>query len=226
VVIRALVFDFDGLILDNETAEHQAWQEIYAEFGTELPLERWAESIAAPSSGWSPHEQLESQLGELVDRGRLSAQVTRRAAELLAARSILPGVADFIACARRRAMALGLVSSRRRARVESHLDRLGLAGEFDAVLCREDALHVKPAPDLHLSICSTLRAEPDESIAIEDSPDGIRAAKAAGLYCVSVPNALTRNLSMDMADLALVSLATASLDDVIERAGHKRRCAS
>jgi HAD superfamily hydrolase (TIGR01509 family) len=226
VAIRALVFDFDGLILDNETAEHQAWQEIYADYGTDLPTERWAEASGARAGTWNPYEQLERQLGELVDRSLLSARVTQRSAEILASRSTLPGVSDFIESARRRDMRLGLASNRPRKWIEIHLGRLGLITHFDAVRGSEDVAQVKPDPALHLSVCGALEVAPDASIAIEDSPDGIRAAKSAGLYCVSIPNALTGNLSMDMADRVLLSLATTTLDDVIARAGDPRRCAS
>jgi len=105
--------------------------------------------------------------------------------------------------------------------VSEHLRRLALEDCFDAFCCSDDVDCVKPDPELYLSICRTLQVDPDDAIAIEDSPNGIRAAKAAGLYCVSVPNALTRSLAMDAADLVLVSLATVTLDEVIERAGRR-----
>ena len=85
---------------------------------------------------------------------------------------------------------------------------------------------MKPDPELYLSVCRELDVAPSDGIAIEDSPNGIAAAKAAGLYCVSVPNALTRSLSMDRADLVLVSLASTTLDEVLERAGRACRRAS
>jgi len=218
-VIRALVFDFDGLILDTETAEHQAWHEIYAEHGTVLPLDRWLECIGTSMAGlFDPIEQLERQLGELVDRTRLRRQAADRARGLLADRSTLPGVTDHIARAGELGLRLAVASSSSRGWVEAHLERLGLGGAFDAIRCSDDVTSVKPDPELYLAVCRALEVAPSDGIAIEDSPHGIRAAKGAGLYCVSVPNALTRHLSMDEADLVLVSLASLSLDDIIDRA--------
>lgn len=217
--IRALVFDFDGLILDTETAEHQAWQELYREHGTELPLDRWLECIGTSMDGiFDPYQQLEERIGELVDRKRLHARVLARTHEILADRSTLPGVAEFITRARELGLCVGVASSSSREWVENHLGRLGLLDRFDAIRCSDDVAQVKPDPELYLTVCRDLDTPPAKAIAVEDSPNGIRSAKDAGLYCVSVPNALTRNLSMDAADLVLVSLASISLDEVIERA--------
>lgn len=224
--IRALVFDFDGLILDSETAGLQAWQEIYLEYGTELPNDRWVDGIGAGAAAFDPCDQLERQLGELVDRDTLHRRHRRRTAELIGGRSALPGVNEFIDCARERRMLLAVASSSSRNWVEENLDRLALRDCFDVIRCADDVSRVKPAPELHLSVVRALDVDPSEGIAIEDSPGGIAAAKAAGLYCISVPNALTRSLSMDAADLVLVSLATVTLDEVVERAGRHRHRAS
>ena len=167
---------------------------------------------------FNPYEQLERQLGELVDRDRIAVRVRTRTHEILADRSTLPGVTDFIERAHELRMGLGVASSSSRSWVEEHLRRLGLIDAFAVIRCSDDVERVKPDPALYLAVCRELDASPDQSIAIEDSPNGIRAAKDAGLFCVSVPNALTRNLSMDAADLVLVSLASISLDEVIERA--------
>jgi beta-phosphoglucomutase-like phosphatase (HAD superfamily) len=131
-------------------------------------------------------------------------------------------VTDFIDRAGELGMPVGVASSSSRQWVETHLARLGLLDRFDVVRCSDDVDRVKPDPALYLSVCAALGADTDESIAVEDSPHGIRAAKAAGLFCISVPNALTRSLCMDAADLVLVSLASITLDEVIERARPRR----
>jgi HAD superfamily hydrolase (TIGR01509 family) len=226
VFIRALVFDFDGLILDTETAEHQAWQEIFRQHGTELPLDRWVDCIGTDASRFDPYEQLERQLGELVDREAIQRARIIRTAELVAARSTLPGVRDFIESATARGLRLGVASSSSEAWVSEHLNRLGLYDAFDAIRCADHVEQVKPDPAVYLCICEALEVPPSTAIAIEDSPNGILAAKRAGLYCLSVPNLMTRSLSMDAADMVVVSLATISLDEVIERASRPRLQAS
>ena len=167
---------------------------------------------------FDPVEQLERQLGELVDRQRLRSQAAVRRLEILADRSTLPGVTDWIERARVLGLRLAVASSSSRSWVEGHLARLGLQGSFDAIRCADDVSRVKPDPELYLSVCAALAVAPARSIAIEDSLHGIRSAKGAGLFCISVPNALTRHLSMDEADLVLLSLASLPLDDVIARA--------
>ena len=107
-----------------------------------------------------------------------------------------------------------------------HLRRLGLLDAFDVVRCAEHVDRVKPDPAIYRCICAALDVAPREAIAIEDSPNGILSAKRAGLYCLSVPNLMTRSLSMDAADLVVVSLATISLDEVIDRATRQRLQAS
>jgi HAD superfamily hydrolase (TIGR01509 family) len=222
VAIRALVFDFDGLILDTETAEHQAWQEVYREHGTELPHALWVEGIGSDGRAFEPYDQLERQLGELIDRAAIRVRRRERLNDILSGRSILPGVAEFIERAISLDLQLGVASSSPREWVEGHLAHLLLRPHFSVVRCAEDVERVKPAPDLYLSVTDALGVRPDQTIAIEDSPNGIAAAKAAGLYCISVPNAMTRNLAMDAADLVLVSLASLSLDEVLERARRAR----
>lgn len=169
---------------------------------------------------FDPVEQLERQLGELVDRERLRAHVRTRTHEILADRSTLPGVTDYIARADELGLGLAVASSSSREWVTSHLRRLGLLEAFRVIRCSDDVARVKPDPELYTSVCQALATPPGRCIAIEDSPHGIRSAKSAGLYCVSVPNALTRHLSLDAADLVLVSLAATTLDEVIERARH------
>ncbi len=165
---------------------------------------------------------MESQLGELVNRPAILERQRARTAEILDHRSILPGVMQFIEQARSRNMRLAVTSGSHRGWVEQHLQRLELRQHFDVIRCADDVEHLKPDPALHLAVVSALEVPAQEAIAIEDSPRGIEAAKAAGLYCVSVPNALTRSLSMDEADLALLSLAATSLDEIVVRANRTR----
>jgi len=165
---------------------------------------------------------MERQLGELVNRPAILERQRARTAEILDGRSILPDVMQFIDQARTRDMRLAVTSGSSRSWVEQHLQRLGLHHHFDVIRCADDVERPKPDPALHLAVVTALEVAPSETIAVEDSPRGIEAAKAAGLYCVSVPNALTRSLALDEADLALLSLATTTLDEIVERAARQR----
>lgn len=138
--------------------------------------------------------------------------------ELLAAERVLPGVEQWLDDARALGLGLAVASSSGRDWVESHLHRLGLRERFSHLVCFDGTGRSKPAPDLYLRACRELGVEPRDAIAVEDSPNGVTAAKAAGLWCVAVPNTLTRALPLGHADVVVGSLADLSLREAIARA--------
>jgi len=89
---------------------------------------------------------------------------------------------------------------------------LKIENYFDCIVCPEDAEHVKPKPDIYFEILKRLEIKPEESIAIEDSPNGILSAKIAGIFCIALPNELTSQLNLSKADLKLESLANFDID--------------
>lgn len=214
-MIRAVVFDFDGLILDTEVPEFQTWLEIYQAHGCELALEVWATGLGTSADAFDPCTHLEAQLGRLIDREMIQQQRRRRYHELLGEKSVLPGVREYIAEAKRLGLYLGVASSSSREWVVGHLTDLGLQPSFDCIKCRDDVPQVKPDPALYQAVVETFALRPDQAIALEDSPNGVAAAKRAGLYCVAVPNPLTRQLSLAHADLLLNSLADLSLEQLL-----------
>jgi len=219
---RALIFDFDGLILDTEVPEFQAWQEIYQAHGCELPLATWAACIGTSSEVFDPYAYLEAQLGRPVDREAIRVTDRQRSAELIGLQTVLPGVMDYIADARRLGLHLGVASSSSRAWVSGHLTRLELSAHFTCLKCADDVQRVKPDPAVYQAVLEALALPADQAIALEDSPHGIAAAKRAGLFCVAVPNALTRQLAFAQADLrlsALTDMPLARLLLEVERRG-------
>jgi len=218
-MIRAIIFDFDGLILDTESADFTAWREICQAHGCDLSFSTWAQGVGVSLEMFDLRDYLESQTRQPVDRAEIYARHRRRWTELSEAQPILPGVVDCIAGAKRRGLQLGLASSGRRDWVVGHLSRLGLEADFDCIKCLEDVSTAKPEPELYLSALSEMGVAPGQAIALEDSPNGILAAKRAGLYCVVVPNPMTRHLPLDQADLRLDSLADVSLESLLAKAG-------
>ncbi|MBI5092265.1 MAG: HAD family hydrolase [Candidatus Hydrogenedentes bacterium] len=215
--MQALIFDFDGLILDTETPDFQSWQEIYAAHGAELTMDIWADCVGRPAHVFDAHTHLEGLLGQALDRFEVRAQRWLRFAELLEAQSLLPGVESYVTEARRLGLRASVASSAPRSWVEHHLERLGLLAQFDCLRCVEDVTHAKPHPELYQSALTALGVEPIRAIAFEDSPNGAQAAKRAGLYCVAVPNAVTRQLLIDHADLVLNSLADLTLPELLSK---------
>lgn len=213
-MIRALVFDFDGLILETETPAYESWAEIYREHGHEIPMERWHDYLGS-DRGFSPVEHLAALVGEGLDRAATQSRRDVRKDELIAALDVMDGVREYVADAQRLGLRLGVASSSSRAWVTGHLERLGIHTHFDVVRTRDDVERTKPAPDLYVSTIQALSVQASEAVALEDSPNGIASARAAGLRCVAIPNALTRGLDLSGADVRLDSLADIPLEQLL-----------
>ena len=214
VDIRALIFDFDGLILETETPALQSWAEIYREHGHEVPMEKWHGYLGA-DRGFEPVDYLAALVGEGLDRAEVQARRDRRKDELVLALDVMEGVRDHIEDARRLGMKLGVASSSSRRWVVGHLERLRIHTYWDTVVTRDDVARTKPAPDLYALAVHRLGVQPAQALALEDSPNGIAAAKDAGLWCVAIPNALTRDLDVSRADVRLSSLAEMPLERLL-----------
>jgi HAD superfamily hydrolase (TIGR01509 family) len=212
--IKALIFDFDGLILDTETADYTSWKETFAAYGCELPLDLWSKFIGTHI--FNPYEYLEELLGQPVDRYAVRALRKKRDNELIASIWIMPGVEGYLAEAQRMGLRIGLASSSDHAWVDTHLARLGLLDAFEVISCRDDVGNRgKPDPAVYQAALQAFDMAPHQALALEDSPNGIQAAKAAGLWCTAVPNKMTRDLNFSQADYQLDSLADMGLSQLI-----------
>ncbi|MGH7763800.1 MAG: HAD family hydrolase [Candidatus Dormibacteraceae bacterium] len=215
-MIRAIVFDFDGLILDTEEPVYRSWVEVYQAHGEELPFERWVQIVGSTTTGFHPQRHLEERLGRTLPREVLEQRIGRRT-EMVLAQKVLPGVVELIDEGRAAGLRLGVASSSTREWVGGHLERLGILARFDCLRCRDDVVNAKPEPDLYIAVLGCLGVEPSEAFAIEDSPNGIAAAKSAGLRCVAIPNSITSGLDLTRADLIVTSLAELSLADLLAK---------
>ncbi len=211
--LQALIFDFDGLILDTETPEVHVWQTIFREHGHELPVDEWAKTIGG--YGLSTYDAA-AHLSQLtgLDPAPLRARYRSESDAVIHASPILPGVMDLLDAAADRNVRRAVASSSPHSWVDSHLSRLGLAARFDAVVCSDDVApgRTKPNPDLFVLAAERLNVQKDAAVIFEDSPNGVRAAKSAGIFVVAVPNPLTIRLGVDGANLTVKSLAEVTLD--------------
>jgi HAD superfamily hydrolase (TIGR01509 family) len=218
-MIKALIFDFDGLILDTETPEFNAWQEIYREFEQDLSLEMWGQIVGgSAASNFHPYPYLESLLGRDLASLDLSARAAQQARAHIHTLSPLPGVLDMLNAAQRAGLRLAVASSSRHSWVDGHLARLGLLPFFEAVRCSEDVAYTKPQPDLYLAALDALKVSPDQAIAFEDSPNGVRAARSAGLFVVAIPNPVTAPLTFTGESLRLCAMTDLSLEELLAAA--------
>jgi HAD superfamily hydrolase (TIGR01509 family) len=219
-MVKALIFDFDGLILDTETPDYQVWQAIYREHGFELPHEEWGKVIGGYGlSNFDAAAHLSFLTQGRLDSVSLRDRHHSESAALTLAQPILPGVMDYLRAAKRLGLRLAIASSSPHSWVDTHMKRLALFDYFEKVICQDDvaAGRTKPNPDLFLSALDRLQVRKNEAIVFEDSPNGVTAARSAGIFVVAVPNPITSLLPFEGADLTLTSLADLSLPQLLSK---------
>ncbi|MBN2623147.1 MAG: HAD-IA family hydrolase, partial [Acidimicrobiales bacterium] len=210
----ALLFDFDGLILDTETCTYETVVEIFAEHGATLDVGWWHSILG---NGGHAHwtEVLGEQLGRPLDRPVLVARAERRRLAVMHTLPVCAGVADLLDAAAVEGVPAAVASSSSADWVEGHLARLGLRDRFDAVITRDDVggdgARTKPEPDLFLVAAEALAVEPARCVVLEDSPNGVAAGRAAGMAVVAVPGPMTASLDLSAAHLVVPSLVEVDL---------------
>lgn len=219
-MIQAVIFDFDGLILNTEKVEYQVLQGLFREHRAELPLDVWKDCIGTHADFFDPVAYLEEQIENTVDRDGFVSSRRKRVLAELEDETALPGVENYLQTAKALGLKIGLASSSDYQWVSGHLRRLGLLDFFDCIRTSDDVEQVKPDPALYESAAECLGVKPEEAIAFEDSRNGSLAAKRAGMYCVVVPNEVTASMSFEDVDHQMASMAEMELAALIEFLTH------
>jgi HAD superfamily hydrolase (TIGR01509 family) len=212
-----LIFDFDGLILDTETVSFQAWSEIFQSFGTTLPLSEWAACIGTHQGAFDVYEYLESRVNHPINRNEVHQRHEERLRSLIAALEPRPGVLSYLEEAKLLKIPIALASSSYPDWIMGHLSRFRIAENFHSIRTAADVERVKPDPELYQLTLTTMGVKPHRAVAFEDSPNGIKAAKAAGIFCVAVPNSVTCQLPVGEADLRIESMADITLRELLHQ---------
>jgi HAD superfamily hydrolase (TIGR01509 family) len=208
-VTDAVVFDVDGVLLDTE----QLWDEVREQLTRELGG-RWHERAQREMMGMSSGEwsrYMHDELGLSESPTELNTEVVRRMQDRY--RERLPLLDGAVAAVERLAgrWPLALASSSNRELIDLALELGGLAHFFQATVSSEEVAHGKPAPDVYLEAARRLGVAPKRCAAVEDSHNGIRSAKAAGMRVVAIPNP---HFPPDEAAVALADVVLASLDEL------------
>lgn len=216
-MIRALLFDFDGVVVDTEAATFQSWCDTYAEYGVELALEDWLPAVGSGSStsgAFDAVAHLERLVGSPVDRDGVIARRSLRKAELSERAPLLPGVSELLDDARRSGSRTAIVTRNSEERVRAQCEIVGLDHPWDALVCADDR-PTRDKAELYRAALALLHLGSDEALAFEDSISGLRAAKRAGVRCAAVPNQITRGSDFREADIVLPTLAGVSLSEIV-----------
>jgi len=212
-MLKALIFDFDGLIIDTETPDYQAWVEVYANYGATLPREKWMSNVGGVGR-FNPYEYLEQQTGATIDRRALSEKRHERYEDLVATQPILPGVLEMLETAKAEGLKLGVASNSFGKWVVRHLKARQLFDYFDKVVTLDEITIGKPEPKMYLMALHWLGVTAPEAVAFEDSPSGAMGAKRAGIYTIAIPNEMTRNENFSHVDRVVASLADVTLAEL------------
>jgi len=211
----ALILDFDGLLVDTESTALLAWREQFAVHEVVFPLEVWHRYIGSQGSQEAMMGAIRAGGVEFVDT-ELRAEWRERHNRIVSTEPLRAGVEEFLDEAAAAGARFAVASSATRDWLDQQLGRLGIRDRFE-VVCARDNGRVKPAPDIYLAALASLGVEALDAIAFEDSPNGITAAKAAGLYCVAVPNPVTAELPLGQADLRVESFTEVSYSELVDR---------
>lgn len=208
--LQGILFDFDGLVLDTETPIFQAWEEKFKEYGQELLLEEWAKILGKSTDHLGPIEGFLNGFAEEDKKKEILQEVKQKESELVRHKKPLPGVEELINKAKGHGLQLGIVSSSDQEWVHSHLKRLGLLDYFDHISCADEVEIAKPNPALYNLGLKKAGIAREKVLVLEDSPNGVLAAKRADLFCIAVPNQITSQLPFynngGAPDLVLASL--------------------
>ena len=206
MAFSAVLFDFDGVLVDTEWAIYQAWLRTFQAHRHDLPLDVYTHCIGSDFATWSPKTHLEELTGLAFDWHDLDTRRQKEILRDLTHEGPMPGVPGLLDQLIRAGIRRAVVSSSSHHWVDGWLEKLELAGSFETIVCRGDAPKIKPAPDLYLEAAKRLNLDPADCLVIEDSLNGVKSAKAAGMSVWAVPNRVTAGLDFSEADWVFPSL--------------------
>ncbi|ASA22521.1 HAD family hydrolase [Paenibacillus donghaensis] len=216
-MIKGIIFDFDGTIIDTETAWYTAFNEAYGAHGVDLTLEQYSTCIGTSLHSFNPYEYLMTDLNLPIDKQEFRTAVQLRHSKLMELETMRSGIQYYLDSARTAGLKIGLATSSSTEWVEKYLDQLGIREYFDCIRTSDHVVNVKPDPELYIQALSCLGLKPEEAVAIEDSPNGSKAAAAAGMHCVVIPNEITSFLEFDAPHLKTDDLSHLDFEQVLSR---------
>jgi putative hydrolase of the HAD superfamily len=215
-MLKALIFDFDGVIIDTELARFLSWKEAFSWYGIDLKKEEWLQYLGIPGIIFDPIKILSTKIGKKINREDVDIKRKPIFWNLAEKMTINPGVLDYLKEAEKLEIKLAIASSSEKKWVVEYLIKLKIRDFFQVLKNSDDVEKIKPYPDLYLEALKALKIEKKEAIAIEDSEVGAEAAKKAGIFCVFVPNGLNKGMKNINANINLDSLSDLPFNKLCE----------
>lgn len=200
-MIKYMIFDMDGVLINSEPLHYEIWKQIFAERGVEIDFEHYKGCIGSTVK----------RLMELIWEGygvdfrgdaTMPARFKEVKSEYIETKDVprIEGVTEVIPKLKEKGYRLAIASSSPQEYIEFCMEKLGIAECFEVMFSGERVAHPKPAPDVFLAAAEALGADPAECLVVEDSTNGSRAAKAAGMMCLGFPNPDSGDQDLSVAD--------------------------
>ena len=216
IMIKVVIFDFDGLIVDTETSWFEAFKEvIWEKHQINLDLARYSSCIGTGNEVL--YSYFSEIAGEVINCELLEEEAAIKYENLMKAPELREGVKEYLEEAKQHNLKVALASSSSKEWVHSYLDKLNIKDFFEVINTKDDVSKIKPDPELYTKTLADLGVSSEEAIVFEDSLNGLRAAKLAGMRCVIVPNSVTRNLKFEHFDARLESMSDITLIELLKR---------
>lgn len=216
-MIKGIIFDFDGLIIDTESAWYEALVQEFDTYQVELPFEKWVQCVGASHEVFDPYQYFAEQCQVPYEIEEIKQRVHARHSDIMATRELREGVVDYMKTARRLGLKVGIASSSHLSWIQPYLQKFQIDQYIDSIRCADYVKQVKPDPEVYELALQSLELSPEETIAFEDSPNGAKAAFLAGTHVVTVPNRVTEHLEFGPHLFRLQSMGEMPLERVIER---------
>ncbi len=204
---KAVIFDFDGLLVDTEYAIYTSWLRVFQAEGHPLPLDLFNQCLGSGYTHWNPGDHLERLTGKSYDWDAINARRQTEIVSELEHEGLFPGAQELIERLYEAGIPMGVASSSSHRWVDNWLNKLGVMPYFKTVVCRDDGLAVKPAPDLFLRAAQNLGIAPESCLVLEDSQNGVVAAVSAGMKVIAIPNRVTQEADFSKATLVINAIA-------------------
>ncbi|QOR66216.1 HAD family hydrolase [Cytobacillus suaedae] len=213
--IKAVIFDFDGLIVDTESIWYEVYKETVLEYGIDLGLEEFVKVIGTTD------EVLYAYLEKHATKPFTRDDIEKAAHELYKTKidtlTLRGGVEDYLKEAKKLGLKIGLASSSSHTWVTSYLEKYNILDYFEVIKTKDHVAKVKPDPELYIQALEGLGIAPEEAIAFEDSVNGSTAAIKAGISCVIVPNPVTEQLAFTSYSYRLTSMNEMPLSTLLDK---------